>query len=185
MGTSVSQSSKRNSNWRPVLACYQNANIPQNRVINEIWRASDNEETSISKQLKSPSIYSCFLAVKDSTSYQEALGKYNKEISESKNNTIIAEFAKRVLPIAFVSEKPTVQWSASFFSEVTTYIMSRDASAFVSETSRNKTVKELISFKQEISKAVKDIVTDTNVRINSKSEWNSFVDKTIKRLKKG
>ena len=43
MGTSVSQCSQRNTNWKPVHLGYEKASIPENRVIKEIWRASENE----------------------------------------------------------------------------------------------------------------------------------------------
>lgn len=98
MGTSVSQGSSRiGPNWKPVFRGYEDNKISEARIINEIWRASENESVPISSQLKAEVIYNCFEVVKNSKNAFEALDKFNKEVLSSKNNTIIAEFAKRVI----------------------------------------------------------------------------------------
>src|SRR5436853_7771405 len=101
MGTSISQPSLRNTNWSPVYAGYKNEFIPEDRIIKEIWRASENDEIPISESLKNEAIYECYSAVSSSKNFQEAIQKYNHFILENKSNSIIAEFAKRVIPAAF------------------------------------------------------------------------------------
>lgn len=183
MGTSVSQPSKRTSNWKPVFACYQNEKIPESRLINEIWRASENEDRPISTQIKSDAIFACYQAVNSSENFQEALSKFNSSIIRYKNNSVVAEFAKRVIPLAFQSKNPATNWSNNFFSEITNYIVSRDASGFVGASNRNKSVEQLIEFKKNIGDKVTKIVASESKIFKSKSDWNSFVDKTIKKLK--
>lgn len=183
MGTSISQPSARTSNWKRVFVCYERQEIPENRVINEVWRASENEDIPISAQIKSDAVFSCFEAVKSSQSVQEALQKANKSIMENKGNSIIVEFAKRAIPASFQSNDPIQQWTNSFFVEMTNYVISRDASGFVGGQNRNKSVKELIDFKKSISNKVIQIVNAGNKGFNSKSEWNSFVDESILQLK--
>lgn len=183
MGTSVSHGSPRTSNWKPVLACYANDNFSKERVINEVWRASEKEATPISSLMKSETIFECYNAVNNSENYREALQKFNDIIVNSKQNTIVAEFAKRVIPTAFQSDKPTEQWKNSFFTELTNYVVSRDASGFVGENFRNKSVTDLIAFKKSISKKVNEIVGADKTKIKSKSDWNTFVDSSITKLK--
>jgi hypothetical protein len=183
MGTSISQPSKRTPNWRPVFKCYENEKIPEFRAINEVWRASENDEKPISSHLKSEAIYNCFEAVKSSSSIPEAIQKFNQSILKDKNNSIVSEFAKRAIPMAFQSSSPSNQWINSFFSEVTNYIVSRDTSGFVGDNYRNKNVSELIIFKKNINSRVNQILGNDDKGINSYSSWNSYVDSSINKLK--
>jgi hypothetical protein len=184
MGTSVSHGSPRgSSNWRRVFVCYGDNNLPTNRIINEIWRASENQPYPISSQLKSNIIFSCYDVVKSSSDFREAINKFDSKIFESKSNSIIAEFAKRVIPVAFQSSNPSNQWAKSFFSEITNYIISRDASGFVGKQYRNKTVNDLIDYKKSISTRVDTLLSSERAKISSQNDWNSFVDKAIANLK--
>lgn len=187
MGTSVSHSSPRkSSSWKRVFICYENNNIPENRIVNEVWRASetsDKESSPLSTEMKSKAIYSCYEAVKSSNNFQDALQKFNSIILETKNNSIIAEFAKRVIPIAFQSTNPSEQWANNFFKEITNYVISRDTSGFVGNNYRNKSVKELIEFKKNISNKVSQIISAETKEFKSQTDWNSFVDNSISKLK--
>lgn len=187
MGTSISQSSPRkSSNWKRVFVCYESNNLPDNRVMNEVWRASETSEKGskpLSSELKTEAIYSCYEAVKSSKDFSEAIQKFNKAIIEIKGNSIVAEFAKRVIPSAFQSKNPSGQWTNNFFKEVTNYVMSRDASGFVGDSYRNKSVKELIEFKKNVSNKVEQVIKSEKKEIRSQADWNSFVDKSISKLK--
>lgn len=187
MGTSISQSSPRkSSNWKRVFVCYESNNLPDSRVMNEVWRASETSEKGgnpLSSEMKSQTIYSCYEAVKSSNNFQEALQKFNRTIIETKGNSIIAEFAKRVILSAFQSINPSEQWTNSFFKEVTNYVISRDASGFVGESYRNKSVKELIEFKKNVSNKVEQIIKAEKKDFKSHNDWNSFVDNSIAKLK--
>ena len=183
MGTSVSHGSPKTSNWKPVLICYTSDKIPQERVINEVWRASENEGIPISVMMKSEAIYECYNAVNGSKNYAEALERFNSIIQNNKQNSIVAEFAKRVIPLAFQAKSPAEQWKTSFFSEVTNYVVSRDASGFVGEKFRNKSIDQLIEFKREIRKKVTDIVKTDKTKISNRKDWNTFIDNSISKLK--
>lgn len=183
MGTSVSQASPRNTNWSPVHVGYKNEFVPEERIISEIWRASENQDIPISESISSEAIYECYSAVSNSQNFQEAMQKYNNYIADTKSNSIVAEFAKRAIPAAFQSGKPAENWAARLFSEVTNYVMSRDASGFVGGNNRNKTVSEMIDFKKNITSKVSEIVGAQSRNIKSQTEWSSFVSESIDRLK--
>lgn len=185
MGTSISHSSPRSSQWKPVHVCYINDKIPEDRVIQEIWRAADNPNESVqwSTEMKSEIIYNCFETIKSSSNIEEALNKFNTEIQVTKKNSIVAEFAKRAIPSAFQNENPTVGWINRFFSEVTNYIVSRDTSGFVGENYRNKTVKDLEGFKQRLNTSLNQMLGSEKTNIISSKEWDKFIDKTVSKLK--
>jgi hypothetical protein len=183
MGTSISQPSPRNTNWKPVHVSYQNPAIPDDRIINEIWRATENEQTPMSKLLKTEAIYNCYNAVKSSETFQQAMEKFTNTIVETKSNTLITEFAKRAIPSAFQSNQPVNSWASGFLSEVTNYIISRDTCGFVGDKYRNKTVNDLIKFKTGISNKVSVLVSSEKSIINSQKDWNLFIDKSVQKLK--
>ena len=183
MGTSISHPSPRNINWKPVHIGYVNKLIPENRIINEIWRAAENSAQNISSEIRSDSIFRCFEIINNSKNFQEAVTKYEDFIKQSRSNSIVVELAKRVIPNAFESKDRTQKWSECFFSEVTRYIVSRDASGFVGGNNRNATVAELIQFKKSISSKVESAIGQMNVNISTKKDWDSFVTNSINHLK--
>ena len=181
MGTSVSQGSLRNTNWAAVHAGYINDFIPEHRIINEIWRASDRE--GMTELLQSGIIYECYSTVHKAETPQEALKSFGNLVLERQSNSLIAEFAKRAILGVFESKSPSSDWTARFFADVTNYIMSRDTSGFVGAGYRSKTVGDLVSFKQNILSKVYNIVISERKHITSQKDWNSFVSKSIKLLK--
>lgn len=185
MGTSVSQSSPRSAKWKPVHLSYTNENIPEDKILNEVWRAADNptEEVRWSDEIKSDIIYSCLKTVDNSTNFQEALAKFNDVVFKRKNNSIAAELAKRSIPIAFQGQNPTNDWVNRFFSEVTSYVISRDLSGFVGSNYRNKNVADLNSFKNRINTNLTKVLESKNINIKSKKGWMNYVDDTISKLK--
>ncbi len=186
MGTSVSQPSPRNStSWKRVFVCYENDNIPEDRLVNEVWRASENirEQIPISNEIKSESIYKCYEAVKNSNSYQEALKNYNDYLVTNGKNSIMAEFAKRVIPLSFQTANPENNWKKLFFSEVTKYVVSRDASGFIGKENRNKTVSEMIEFKKRVSSIVQNTISNIKMETKTYNDWKTFVDSSISNLK--
>lgn len=184
MGTSISHGSPRKStNWKRVFVCYEDNNLPSERIINEIWRASENQDIPISSELKSSIIFKCFDTVKTSQNFKEALNKFDTEIFNSKSNSIVAELAKRAIPSSYQSTNPANQWTKNLFTEVTNYIISRDASGFVGENYRNKTISDLIDYKKMITSKVESLLQPGKTSIKSPKDWNSFIDTTVSNLK--
>lgn len=191
MGTSVSQPSPRKSNWKRVFVCYESNNLPEDRVVNEIWRASENPEQGgqpLSNDMKSVAAYACYQAVTTSKTAQEAMQKFTEAVRATKSNSIVAEFAKRAIARSFQTQStqgtsPSQLWASNFFREVTNYIVSRDASGFVGKDYRNKSVKELIEFKQNLGEHVTKVIGSDSSNFKSRSDWEKFVDSSIKKLK--
>lgn len=183
MGTSVSQPSPRVPNWNRVFACYKNAHIPESRFIKELWSASENQDNSISMYMKSSTVFACYEAISKSNNYEEAQTKINTLMMDKGTNSIVIELGKRVIPLSYHSQEPSKEWRQLFFSEVSKYLISRDASGFVGKGFRNKSVKELINFKEKISSCVKAVASKYDADTNTHKEWIKFIDNTIKSLK--
>ncbi|WP_276374288.1 hypothetical protein [Chryseolinea sp. H1M3-3] len=182
MGTSVSQPSPRNTNWRRVFVCHEDGSIPESRVVKEVWRATEKE--SISTEIKSRVIFDCYKAVRESKNIPDAIQKFQRSIVETKSNSIVAEFARRAIPYAFQSKSnPSGQWANSLFSEITSYIVSRDASGFVGEKFRNTTVGSLVEYKKNISATIIKAMGSPPGEIKTIRQWEKFVDASISKLK--
>ena len=183
MGTSVSQPSPRVPNWNRVFACYKHESIPEDRVIKELWRASENQEISISEHLKSDTAFGCYQAISSSKDQHEAQTKVLDILVNSGNNSIVTELGKRVIPLSFQSNQPSKEWRSLFFSEITKYFVSRDASGFVGKDFRNKSVTELIDFKKRISDNVKSVASSFEIEPKTLKDWKLYIEKTISKLK--
>lgn len=183
MGTSVSQQSPRIPNWNRVFACYKYENIPEDRIINELWRASEHQEISISDFLKSDAAYGCYQAIQSSKDVFEAQIKFQSVLSYSGKNSIITELGKRVIHKSYLSNNPAKEWRSLFFSEVTNYLVSRDASGFVGKNFRNKTVSDMIEFKKRISNTAKSIALKYRKEPKSLNDWKNYIQSTVDKLK--
>lgn len=183
MGTSISQSSPRNTNWSPVHAGYRSKDIPEERIVREIWRAFDNEVVPISTTLKEEVFYDCYNTIKGADNAEQAVQSFDSVLMEKKHNSMVAEFSKRALALSFFSGDPVANWKTALFVQVTDYVISRDISGFVGDKYRNKTIGDVIRFKDSIALSIDSIVRTDQLEINSKRDWNSFVERTIKKLK--
>jgi hypothetical protein len=185
MGTSVSHPSPDNTNWKPVLAGYTYENVPLERVLSDIWRAVENDPQPLTRTVESEALFRCQQAIQNSTSVPQALRNVSTEITKSRQNSIVAELARRAVPVAFKSEEPARAWRTALFSEVTNYLVSRDISGFIGERYRNSSVGELIEFKRSIRERVGEMVGRVQVEPRSPDEWRSFVREAVNRIRGG
>lgn len=183
MGTSVSQASPRNSNWKRAFACYTDTDIGETRVIAEIWRAWENEKRPISREIKSDIVYRCLQAVGSSSNAEDALRIFNHDLIASKQNSMVAEFARRAIPVCYRYERPAEAWATKVFDQLTRYVVSRDLSGFIGSQYRNKTVSDATQFKDRLGTRASELIQDQPVKFASKRDWERFVDTSISRLK--
>jgi len=183
MGTSISQPSPNNTNWKASKIIYKHGKIPANRVIKEIWRASENHENPMSNKLGTKSIFSCQEIVRESKNVSEALKKFRATTIKNKDNSILSEFAKRAIPHAMASKNPVAEWRATFFSNITNYIVSRDISGYIGEEFRNKNVGQMMKFKSQIRQNVHEQIHSIEKNPKSLKSWKKYVEGTITQLK--
>jgi hypothetical protein len=182
LGHSSSHGSPKTRNWKAVSLGYVHPDIPIKRIVSEIWLAAENQQKPLSSLLKSETIYRCQEAIKKSENMSQAYQNVEKEILSSKQNSIIAEFAKRAIPGAFKTKEQAQEWRSAFFSEVTNYLVSRDISGYVGSKFRNKTIGEVVKFKEEIKKAVYEITKKIKVEPTSSAQWKQYVSNAITEI---
>jgi hypothetical protein len=181
MGTSVSQPSPRDSNWKRAFVCYRAEEVPFRRIVSEVWRAWDNDQRPISAELKSDILFKCYQSVTEASNAEEALASFTQHVRQVKGNSIVVEFAKRAIATSKQPES-TADWTQSFFAQLTRYVVSRDASGYIGREFRNGNVKELADFKDTIASAASRCVAPIDT-ISSRAEWDNFVDSTVSGLK--
>lgn len=185
MGTSISHPSPNNLNWKPTKIGYEREQIPIQTIISQIWRASENQAAPLSTQMGADIVFQCHEIVKNSVSIPQAMSDFSKAQIQSKQNSIVAEFAKRAIPVALSSQNPTQAWRSAFFSELTNYIVSRDASGYVGSKYRNKSIADLSNFKTTIRNEVSKIVSSIKQEPADKTQWNSFISEAISKVRGG
>jgi hypothetical protein len=182
MGTSANHPSPDTLPWHAVQAGYQNASIPVERVVKEIWRACQSDPDIIPERLVSPVLFECYQAIKSTTSMPEAVDRVANVIKESKSNSIIVELARRAVPPAFTQSQPAQAWLQRLYVQVTSYLVSRDLPGFISHGFRNENVKEAIEFKKSLMAKVSESVAQVGVEPTNYAEWATFVNATTAKL---
>src|SRR6266481_5011039 len=136
MGTSVNQPSPRTVGWNAVRAVYTHSEIPPARVATEVWRAVQGEGSFV-KTLTSPGMFACYEMIHAAKSAEEAMSGLTKHAREYRDNSIIAEFARRAVPAAFSMPIPAAAaWRAGLFAQLTDYLVSRDVPGYAGDTGR-------------------------------------------------
>jgi hypothetical protein len=153
MGTSVNQRSPNTGGWRAVSACYTAENISVERTALEIWRAASKQDNSLIEQLGSSTVAACVEAANERPT-PETAARTIEEISRLKQNTVVGEFAKRMLMVKASGGAPGDTPIAALFRQLTDYYVSRDVPGFIGANFRCKTISELRHFKQQIADAV-------------------------------
>ena len=181
MGTSVNHSSPRTTGWTAVAAGYTHKHIPPERIATEVWRAAQSEIGFVDT-LSSPVMFSCYNAVRDAPTMDAAMGALDNAIRKSGNNSVVVEFAKRAVPLAFDKAVAHISWRANLFSQLTDYFVSRDAPGYVGPNGRFANVTELADFKKTLRQHVGAAVRTIAVDPTTPKQWQDFVRATLKKV---
>lgn len=184
MGTSVSQPSPRTTSWMAVAAGYKHREISPERVATEVWRAASGEP-GFAEALSSRALFDCYNAVRAAKSATEALQAVNRTILDNRNNSVVAEFAKRSVPLAFgKAEPPHVCWRANLFSQLTEYFVSRDVPGYVGSNGRFESVAELATFKRTVRQCATAVVGSVTADPATPKDWAVYVRAVLKKVTK-
>lgn len=182
MGTSASHPSPPTLGWSMVAAAYTSPTVPVDRIVAEVWRASQSQPEPIFADLASPLIFECQENVRTSASASEALARLNRVIFTAKAASFISELAKRAAVPAFGSDDRAQGWRENFFAQVTDYMVSRDLSGYVGPQYRNQNVSQLVEFKATLINRVREIVRSLPSDPRSSTSWQSYVAQVTERL---
>jgi hypothetical protein len=106
-----------------------------------------------------------------------------QEISGSKENSIVGEFAKRAFLLKSAGAHKDESPAAVFFRQLTDYYVSRDIPGYVGPAYRCKTVAQLRALKQKISDEVAAKIGRVEGRFKlSSKRWKEVYPLILQRL---
>lgn len=188
MGTSMSQRSPSTTNWKAVDIAYQNSDVSIQRTVQEIWRASANDDKGLANILGDKIVAQCIEIVRNAQSPAEAAQQVRRLVAFSGNASLAADIAQRATILSFGDKNRVENYVRSVFTEASNYLISRDLPGFVGRSDRLKTVQDATSFKSSILSEVASHVSTVPRPAGSLSDhqtWNRFVDKVVSRLIEG
>jgi len=185
LGTSVNQRSPDTLNWRAVQATYEDANIPIERVLQEIWRAASGRELeNISTMLAEPIVFRLRDIALSAKSPVEAAALGGREIAQSKQASLVADIALRAAVQAATTSNPAQSYSERVFAEASNYLISRDLPGFVGAVGRNETVAESLQFKASVLRAASAAVREVGIpTISTPRAWQRHAAAVLTRLR--
>lgn len=188
MGTSTSQRSPSTTNWRAVDAAYQNSEVSIQRTVQEIWRASANDDMGLANSLGNKIVAQCVEIVQNAQSPAEAAQQVRRLVALSGSASLVADIAQRAAVLSFGDKNRVENFVRSVFAEASNYLISRDLPGFVGISGRLKTVQDATSFKSSLLAEVTSHVTAVPRPVENLSDhqaWNGFVENVVRRLIEG
>jgi len=185
MGTSMNQRSPRTTNWRAVETAYQTPDITVQRTVQEIWRASANDDKGLANNLGTPIIAQCIDVVRNAQSANDAVQQVNRLIAISGQASLAADIAQRAAVLSFGEDDKTRSFVRSVFAEASNYLISRDIPGYVGVGGKLNTVQDATSLKISIMREVAskvDSVPFSSRNISKPKTWNAFVNNIVNIL---
>lgn len=185
MGTSVNHRSPRTTNWRAVDISYTNPDISIQRTVQEIWRASVNDDFGLANHLGDPLVAQCIDILQSARSSTEASQKIGRAIALSGNASLAGDIARRAAIVAFGETDKTQSFIRSVFSEASNYLVSRDIPGFVGLSEKLRTVNDATVFKGAVIDEVVSKVSSVPLpsqKLSDPKIWSTFVSNVVRNL---
>lgn len=183
MGTSKSYASPNTARWNAVKTSYKNSSIPTERIASEVWRAATSENNNLENMLSADIIYRCNQIVENNSNAIDAFKAFSQEIINSKQSSLITEFAKRAIVKSFNVENAVQTWRGNFISEITDYFVSRDASGYFGSEYRNKSIGDISVMRNEIKNTISDRIKNVSQEISNHDDWKKFINSSLDSIK--
>lgn len=185
MGTSVSQMSPRTRGWTIVQTVYTSDSIGMERAITEIWRAATGEATNLATQLASPIVARIDQIAASSGSPTEIAMRVEMEIASSGQVNFACDVARlaAIKAAQFPVEARQSVFREKLFAESSNYFVARDISGFVGQSFRNKTVSEMVEFKQKAMESTTASVRKSSEQMKTTESWSEYVTGVVDELR--
>ncbi|MFC1897597.1 hypothetical protein ACFLX8_03420 [Chloroflexota bacterium] len=189
MGTSFSHRSPSTPSWRAVSAAYLNASIPEERVVEEIWKAATNQpHDKLASSLSEPIIYACLKVALESDDFNTADYNVSKLIAMSGEASLATDIAKRAVLSSFleVSRDKKRNFIKLLFSNTADYLISRDIPSYFGRGSRLENMSSTIQFKEDLKRLVVNRVNDYELPDQIEDDpqsWKRYVEGAISYLR--
>ena len=185
MGTSVNQRSPDTLNWRAAQATYEDAGIPIERVLQEIWRAATTQpDADFKAMLAEPIVLHLRNLALGSESASSVAASARKAIAESKQTSLMADIAFRAAVQAATAPDRAQAYSERVFAEASNYLISRDLPGYVGSVGRSSTIADSLQFKSSVLRAATDAVKQTGVPSTlTAGAWRKHTAAVIDKLR--
>jgi hypothetical protein len=185
LGTSVNQRSAPSANWSAAQAGYR-AEIPIERVVQEIWRAATNQrEGDLARLLGEPIVARVGRIAVEGRTAAEVGFAASKEVARSKAASLAADIAQRAAVQCVSSENRAQAFGERLFAEACNYLLSRDLPGYVGGRNRNQTVADSIAFKSSVLRNTERVVNGAGAPdFSTEKSWRGYVDGVVDRLKR-
>jgi hypothetical protein len=185
VGTSVNQSSPRSANWSAAQTGYR-ANIPIERIVQEVWRAATNQpQGNLAKLLAQPIVARLGQLGVEGTTPTQVASATSREIARSKASSLATDIAQRAAVQCLSSTDRAQAYGERLFAEACNYLVSRDLPGFIGRANRNQTIVEALAFKSSVLEDTARAVHEGGRPDFSTTEsWRTYVEGIVHHLKR-
>jgi len=184
----MNQRSPKTTSWRSVDAAYLNPDVSIQRTVQELWRASANDEHGLANSLGSKVLAQCVEIINNAQSAVDAAQRVRRLVALSGSSSLAADIAQRAIVLSFTNQNRIENFVRAVFTEASNYLVSRDLPGYVGVGSRLRTVTDIAVFKSSVISEVAshvDSVPYPTGNLGEHQTWNKFVDSVVSRLIEG
>lgn len=185
MGTSVNSRSPSTPNWRLSRAILGRSDVDHQRQAQELWRAGlADREGKLESDLADPIIANICRVASEVAHPKEAYNAHEELLAKEGRTSLVLDMSKRALIRAVASKTGTQGFASELFSEVVSYMASRDLPSYVGVKGRISTPSASIALKNDLRKYASKAAMAVPVETSS-SGWSEYVSKVTKILASG
>jgi hypothetical protein len=183
MGTSVTHRSPRTLSWNAVQVGYENALVPEARILRDVWRAALVEpQSSWASLLGSDAVANCLTVLTTSEGPADAVVRATAAIAASGASSLATEVAKRAVAGSFGADDRAREFTARVFAGATDYLVSRDLAGHVGRGNRLGTVREATAFKERLKRQAAATAREIAGREPRSRDWGETVARVARAL---
>ncbi len=181
MGTSISQASPRTESWEILRKLYIDADIPIDRVVQEMWRADRREEDSLVSLLATDVISQIFAIACQDNEPSAISSIIADEASNWNEVSLSIDIACRAAISSTHSEARAVSFISNVFGEAADYLASRDIPGLVGLGTRIKNIPESAEFKANLVRSTKERAAEIakNNQFLASESWKEIVSDVV------
>jgi hypothetical protein len=185
MGTSVNSRSPSTPNWRIPKAILGRSDVDHQRQAQELWKAGlEDRDGKLISDLADPVIANICREASRVAHPKEAYNVHEKLLAKEGKASLVLDMSKRALIRAVATKTGPQGFASELFSEVVSYLASRDLPSYIGVEGRISTPNESIALKNNLRKLAFKAAMAVPVETSS-SGWRKYVSEVTKILVSG
>ena len=183
MGTSRSDPSPSIPTWQPARRVLGQCQVPLERQHLEIWRATLAERgEDLKNELTAPAMLNARCLADEPLSPFEAARRFDAFLAENHAFGLSLEMGKRALIRTRSMDDTAQSFVQEVFSEVVSYLVSRDLPSFVGLPGRIATVSEVVAIKSSFRALTRDKVAQYGPPPAQPRQWEAYIGRVVRGL---